>query len=147
MSTVKKVVERAKRAFCGKYDENGCEIMDKTKIALKPGFHHPPSLQDQIARIVRHEISQRAQAQGLESFEEADDFDVDDEEMEMESPYEQNFDHDKNVESVKNAVYENRKKKVKERFIQERPAPRKNSEEAGAVQSDLSGQTAKAPKD
>lgn len=143
MSSVKKIIEKAKKAICGKYDSDGCEIMDNKKIALKPGFHHPPSLQDQIARIVRHEISQRAQSQGMETFEEADDFDVPDEEMEMDSPYEQNFDHDKNVSDLQHVVSENKKKKVKEKFIQERPV----AKGAGLNESNISGQTQeKAPK-
>lgn len=61
-----------------KYDKQGrCEIPDPTPVELPVGYEHPESLEQMIARMIRFE-SARAEAEGLESFEEADDFDVSD---------------------------------------------------------------------
>lgn len=61
-----------------KYDKEGrCEIPDPTPVELPVGYEHPESLEAMIARMIRYE-SLRAEEAGLESFEEADDFDVSD---------------------------------------------------------------------
>ena len=59
------------------YDEFGREIPDKRPIAVPAGWDRPLSLQDQIKRFIRSEASRAAAAAGEETFEEADDFDVD----------------------------------------------------------------------
>lgn len=69
------------------FDERGWEVPDPTPIARPVGWKEPESLQDMIARLVRGEISRQAAAAGAETFEEADDFDVDDD-PELKSPYE-----------------------------------------------------------
>lgn len=53
------------------------ETLDPTPIARAIGWSRPPTLQDQIRRLVAGELSRRAAAAGAESFDEADDFDVD----------------------------------------------------------------------
>lgn len=70
-----------------KYNEKHQEIHDGAPVAVPAGFKHPPSIQDIIRRAIRQEISTSAAKQGQESFEEADDFDVDDD-PEIKSPYE-----------------------------------------------------------
>lgn len=62
-----------------KYNERGEELPDDTPIDLPLKFKRPPSLQEQIKSMVQRELSQVAAEQGFESFEESDDFDVDDE--------------------------------------------------------------------
>lgn len=57
--------------------DNREEIPDPTPVEMPIGYEHPESLESMIARLVRVE-SQRAVASGEESFEESDDFDVDD---------------------------------------------------------------------
>lgn len=74
-----------------KLDEKGHEIPDPNPVAMPAGFKHPESLQNQIQRLVRGQISEAADAAGFETFEDAEDFDVDDE-IDVDSPYEMEFD-------------------------------------------------------
>lgn len=62
-----------------KYNDKNEEIPDNTPVELPIGYKKPESLQDMIARMinVHSQIQERA---GNETFEEADDFDVDEEE-------------------------------------------------------------------
>lgn len=77
-----------------KLNENGHEILDPTPMAIPIGFKRPETLAEQIKRMVRSErLAQEAEAQGYETWEEADDFDVDDD-FDPSSPYEQHFDTD-----------------------------------------------------
>lgn len=48
----------------------------------------PPSLKEQIQRLIRVEMSQEMADQGMETFEEANDFDMPDIEPDVFSPYE-----------------------------------------------------------
>lgn len=66
--------------------DNRMEIPDPRPVEMPIGYEHPEPLESMIARMVRLE-SERAGQQGLETFEEADDFDVDDDEGELVSPY------------------------------------------------------------
>lgn len=70
-----------------KYDEKGRELPDPTPIAMPVGYHKPEPLIEQIRRLVKNELSRKAEADGFESFEEADDFDTG-EDAELRSPYE-----------------------------------------------------------
>lgn len=70
------------------FDEFGRQIPDPRPVEVPIAFQRPLSLQDEIKRFVRLELSKRAAAQELESFEEADDFDVDDEDPLPVTPYE-----------------------------------------------------------
>lgn len=58
------------------YNARGEELPDDTPLELPLKFRRPPSLQEQIKAMVRSELSQAASDHGMESFEEADDFDV-----------------------------------------------------------------------
>ena len=53
------------------------EIPDKTPIEV-PTMHRPLTLREEMQRFVRQELSQQMQNRGMESFEEADDFEIDD---------------------------------------------------------------------
>lgn len=77
-------------------DERGREIPDPTPIALPLGMGIPETLAQQIQRMVKSELSRQAEAQGHDSFEDADDFDVGDDD-ELRSPYELS---DENFEDV-----------------------------------------------
>lgn len=70
-----------------RYDEQGRELPDPTPVEIPVGFQRPESLQEQIKRLVRTELSAQAQAEGFESFEEADDFEVGDD-YDPSSPHE-----------------------------------------------------------
>lgn len=66
--------------------DNRLEIPDQTPVEMPLGYERPESLEQMIARMVRFQ-SDKAQRHGLESFEEADDFDVADSEGDLMSPY------------------------------------------------------------
>lgn len=62
------------------------EVPDQTPVEMPAGWVRPVSLQEEIARLIRSEL-QRAGVEEVEEWEEADDFDVDDEELPY-SPHE-----------------------------------------------------------
>lgn len=68
-------------------DKHGREVPDPRPVEWPANLKRPLTLQEEIQRFVRVEMSQRAAEHGMESFEEADDFDVGDED-EWQSPYE-----------------------------------------------------------
>lgn len=57
-------------------NERGQEVPDPRPVAIPLGYETPESLQSMIARMVDVH-SRLASKQGLESFEEADDFNID----------------------------------------------------------------------
>lgn len=62
------------------YDKEGRQIPDPTPVELPLGYTHPSSLQDQIAMMIR--VSEdMAKANDMDTEEEANDFDVEDEEF------------------------------------------------------------------
>lgn len=70
-----------------RFNEFGQELPDPTPVAVPHNWNKPLSLAEQIKRFVRNELSIQAAAEGQESFEEADDFEVD-EDPDPLSPYE-----------------------------------------------------------
>ncbi len=72
-------------------DKNGHEIPDQTPLSLPLNFKRPETLAEQVQRLVRTHVSREAAAAGAETFEEAEDFDVDDD-IDPSSPYEEHFD-------------------------------------------------------
>lgn len=83
--------DRRVKAAHLKFDEHGRELMDPTPIAPPIGYKKSPSIAEQIRAMVRSEkLRQEAEAEGYETFEEADDFDVGDD-FDPKSPYEEVF--------------------------------------------------------
>lgn len=72
-------------------DQDGSEIVDSRPMEIPVGFRRPPSLQEQIQRFVRVEMSERAHARGEETFEESEYFGEEDR-IDASSPYELEFD-------------------------------------------------------
>lgn len=70
-----------------KFDARGREIPDPTPIEVPAGARRPETLQEMVRRFMRVEMSKAGQAEGFESFEEADDFDVGDDD-DLKSEYE-----------------------------------------------------------
>lgn len=69
------------------YNERNEEVLDTTPVEMPIGYERPESLASMIARMINStELQRAAQKQGLETFEESDDFDMDDD-GEMVSPY------------------------------------------------------------
>lgn len=76
MNVSRETIEKLKQLHAG-LDLAGREINDPNPVFI-PALNRPLSLQDQIKRVLRTELSQQASAQGFETFEDADDFEVDD---------------------------------------------------------------------
>ncbi len=68
------------------YTKDNREINDKTPVAMPLGYERPEPLSHLIARLVRVE-SIKAQSMGKESFEESDDFEVDEDNDAIASTY------------------------------------------------------------
>lgn len=76
----------------GYLDKYGREMPSPVPIAPPIGYKKSPSLAEQIrAMVISEKLKMEAIAAGQETFEEADDFDVDDD-FDPSSPYEVNFD-------------------------------------------------------
>lgn len=70
-------------------DDDGKEILNPMPLEVKEDLGRPPTLKEQICRILKGErMKALLEQQGYESFEEADDFDVPDEPEEPISGYE-----------------------------------------------------------
>lgn len=61
-----------------RFNERGEELPDPTPVEIPAGCQRPETLNEQIARLVRTQMSVLAGQRGLETFEESFDFDVDD---------------------------------------------------------------------
>jgi len=75
-------------------DNNGHEILSDKPMAIPVGFRRPPTLAEQVARLVRTErFKESLEHEDLETFEEADDFDIPDDPLDPTTPYEADYDH------------------------------------------------------
>lgn len=77
-----------KVAFVG-LDSEGREHPDPRRVEIPTRLKLPQRQVDRVRAIIRQEMSRRAVDEGKESFEEADDFEIDD--LEPFSPYEEVF--------------------------------------------------------
>lgn len=66
-----------------KHDELGREINDPAPMELPFGTRKPETLTDMIRRMIRVDVSAAASDAGGETFEEANDFDVDEDDAEI----------------------------------------------------------------
>lgn len=71
---------------------DGKEYLDDTPIAPPVGYKRQPSLAEQIRLMVRNErLAAELAAQGIETFEESEDFDIGDD-FDPTTPWENDFD-------------------------------------------------------
>lgn len=92
MGKIKKEIVQRVRQWVAKYDEEGREIMDSTPVAIPVGFRKPETIEEKILRLVKaSQLQQTLDANGVETFEEAEDFDVGDD-VDPQTPYEMVFD-------------------------------------------------------
>lgn len=82
----------ANSATYGFLNVRGQEVPDPTVVEPPLGYIQQPDIFEQMRRMIRHEVSQAAAAAEFETFEEADDFEVDDEPVDYTSPWEEYFD-------------------------------------------------------
>lgn len=74
-------------------NDKGQEIPDPNPIEIPAGFKRPETLAEQVRRLVRSEtFANEMNAAGMETFEESEDFEIDDEMFDPSSPYEEVFD-------------------------------------------------------
>lgn len=84
-------VHEIEERIAARLDENGHEIPDPTPLGIPSGFKRPETLAAQVQRLVQGSLSRHAELQGNESWEEANDFNVDDE-FDPTTPFEEFFD-------------------------------------------------------
>lgn len=81
-------IKAARRAFVQKYNEKGQEIPDPRPVEVPLGLRRPKDIHEMIHDALRGERMRiAAERAGVESFEEANDFDLD-EEPDLVSKYE-----------------------------------------------------------
>lgn len=90
-------------------DELGFELPDPTPVAPPLGYVKQPSMFDIIRAQVQQQLSAIALAEGKESWEDAEDFDVGDD-FDPISPHEGAW--DLSVEEIKQALNDARRRKV-----------------------------------
>jgi len=74
-------------------DALGRELLDSTPMAPPVGYVRQPTMVDIIRAQIRGErLREEAANMGMESFEEADDFEIPDDPVDPSSPYEEIFD-------------------------------------------------------
>lgn len=103
-----------------KLNDKGEEICDPRPMEMPIGFKRPMPLADEIRMMLQKSIQQELEEAGVESFEDADDFELEDEDMS--SPWEEQFDQGRvwtreaEIRSgiVKEADYEAAKRIVRE---------------------------------
>lgn len=67
------------------------ETVDPTPMAPPIGYKKQPTIWEQQRALIRSEMSRHAAEQGMETFEESDDFEIGDD-YDPNSPYESDFD-------------------------------------------------------
>lgn len=121
------------------YDEHGREIPDPTPVARALGLGPRASTLDEIRAAIGLIDRERAMS-GEETFEEADDFDVE-EDFDPVSPWEISADNDQALEQLKTDIREGR---VYRREMHRRPhaaahVPDRDNEARGTRDSNASG--------
>lgn len=66
-----------------KFDTDGRELPDPKPIEIPIGMKQPESLQSLMARMIRTHLSHAAEKGGAETFEEANDFDIPEDDAEL----------------------------------------------------------------
>ena len=86
------IEEAVEEAVSERLDKYGHEMPDPKPVEMPAGFKRPESLAETVQRLVRHQVSEEAAAAGYETFEEASDFDIPDDPIDPNTPYEVEFD-------------------------------------------------------
>lgn len=110
-------------------NEAGEEVPDDQPIAVPAGFKVPETMEQMMRRLLRSpEFSRAADADDIDTFEDAEDFEIDDDTFDPHSPYEEVFDpvlgrgitHKEYLDN--RAVYEKRYEEAYDRAIKEMQA-------------------------
>lgn len=90
------------------HDTEGRELPDPVPLAPPVGWHANPSMFETMRQMIRSEaVRAYAEAQGDETFEDAQDFDVDEEDF-PHSPHEGDFDPLEDLQARRQANYRSR---------------------------------------
>lgn len=122
-------------------DARGREILDPVPVAPPLGYKREKSMFDHVRELVRSEhVRLAALAEGKETFEESDDFDVDDD-MDIETPYEENFDPVEEEVRIRlrQQDYDNKVRARLEEMQPPRPEPVRGKKDARSVENDEGG--------
>ena len=89
---------------------SGYETLDPNPVEVPAGFRKPESLAETIQRLIRTDVSQIADKEGFDTFDEADDFEIEDGEegLDPHTPYETIFDPILGREVTPQLILENR---------------------------------------
>lgn len=68
--------------------------IDGQPVEVPAGFKKPETMEERLKRFIRFELSEEAARSGLETFDEAMDFDVPDDPVDPSTPFEEFFDPD-----------------------------------------------------
>lgn len=90
---IKDKVAEVLRSAADRLNSRGEEIPDPQPVSIPIEMRRPETSDERIRRIIAHSASMEARRQGFESFEDADDFDIEDDPIDPSTPYEQDFDH------------------------------------------------------
>lgn len=75
----------------GTINEKGQEVLDPTPVAIP--VKKRPTQGERLREIIRSEaLSRELASQGVETFDEADDFEIEDDPVDPQTPYEEVFD-------------------------------------------------------
>lgn len=69
----------------------GHENLSSEPIQVPLGMKRPETLAEQVQRLVRTSVSEHARMNGMETFEESEDFEIEDD-LDFSTPYETHFD-------------------------------------------------------
>lgn len=119
-------IKESVRLFFGRrLNEVGQEVPDPKPVGLPIGYKHPPTLEQRIKSMIEVTLSRQAAAAGSESFEEANDFDVDDDGPEEVFPDEDFAANDPNVKDAferEEPVVRERLSKAKQELLDKKAA-------------------------
>lgn len=79
INMTKELFEELKALESAILDEDGNELCNPVPLEVPEGFRRPPTLEEQINRVIRVRLSRVAEEQAIETFDEANDLDIVDE--------------------------------------------------------------------
>lgn len=115
-------------------DAFGREIPDPKPMSIPSGFKRPETLAEQVQRLVRTQISRQAAEEGYETFEDSEDFDIDDDMFDPSSPYEEVFDPVLG-RAITQDEFRRNEQVYRERFLQAEEAAYKQMEISDALRA------------
>lgn len=120
-------------------NKKGREVLSDKPMALPLGFKRPETLDEQIQRMVRTRVSAMAADQGFDTWEDANDFDIDDDTDPLErhftgpTPYETHFDPDLGREFTDAEVARSPRAFVEEYAVKSKRKPAKGDPASSAT--------------